>query len=225
MKILIGLQARSKSKRLPGKIYQKLGSKSILQMGYEACKLAEAQIIKNGIEAVTAILGPKGDQELEDYTTTNLMRAVFPSCDDHDLMSRYEIAADMLGCTHIIRLTSDCPFIEPNLVIIAAERLKEDDYVSNTGFRTYAEGLDVQAISLKAHRWLHKLEDLEHPYLNLDMNASLRAKFAEAGFRYGQIMNPEMSFLLKCLSVDTEEDLKRVREIHGHYEKKKSALV
>ena len=69
---------------------------------------------------------------------------------------------------HILRLTSDCPFIDPNTVdsIINVYQKGNYDYVSNVIHRSFPDGMDTEVFNFKslefANKNLHDMEDKEH---------------------------------------------------------------
>src|SRR4051812_40550322 len=108
MKVLIGIQARSASSRLPGKIYQTIGPKTLLQWVYEACREAERLARARQIECVTAVLGPDIDSALEDYCSSMSFELIQPPfAPENDLIHRYKAAAKVLDCNYVVRITSD----------------------------------------------------------------------------------------------------------------------
>lgn len=213
MKILIGIQARSNSKRFPGKIFEKLGDKSLLQWIYSAARnTKELHQRKHQDEVHVKILGPAHDPELSTHCGSYQMELVQPACDENDLAQRYFEASK--GYSHLVRLTADCPLHNPNVIHTAMVQLKNFDYVSNTIFRSYPEGLDVQCASVKAYEWIMEhSSDREHPFYEFDMNKKLRDQF-EKEFKINHLMNPDFAFLFKGLSIDTKEDLELLRKAY-----------
>lgn len=69
--------------------------------------------------------------------------------DEHDVLSRYALAAREAQADLIIRVTADCPLIDPTVVDRVVETLQSNadrfDYVSNVVSRTYPRGLDTEA--------------------------------------------------------------------------------
>ena len=74
---------------------------------------------------------------------------------EKDVLARFTGAAEAFGATAAIRLTGDCPFIDPS-VISQVVRLYKDtgcDYCSNVDPRTWPDGLDTELISIRALRY------------------------------------------------------------------------
>lgn len=135
---------------------------------------------------------------------------------EEDVLDRYYQAALTSKADAVVRITSDCPLIEP-LVIdrVVGEflsRAAEVDYVSNTLQRSFPRGLDVEAIAFGA---------LEKAWRE-DRNAAWREHVTPYIHR-----NPDRFRILNVASdtdysymrwtVDTPEDLAFVRKIYGHF--------
>jgi spore coat polysaccharide biosynthesis protein SpsF len=213
-KILMGIQARSHSTRLPGKIYETLLDRSILEWTYRAAMTASEHLTNFKIDSEVYILGPQKDVQLKEFCEKKLLKLKQPKCAENDLIERYSIAANDLGATHIVRVTADCPLIDPGVIADISKGLHEGlDYISNTIHRTFLEGLDCQGVSYNALIWVDANQKTrrEHPFIDLDFNLKVREDFETAGFRLEELRNPQFSFLQKAMSVDTAEDLNRVR--------------
>ena len=79
---------------------------------------------------------------------------------EHDVLSRYAEAADFYHADIVVRLTADCPLIDPKVidqVISTFIRLPGSRvYVSNTLERTYPRGMDTEVFSTELLQWAHK---------------------------------------------------------------------
>jgi spore coat polysaccharide biosynthesis protein SpsF len=75
------------------------------------------------------------------------------------VLSRYYEAALQVQADHIVRITSDCPLLDPQVVedIIAAHIQTGADYTSNTHKRTYPRGLDVEVFTMQALKESYEL--------------------------------------------------------------------
>ena len=72
-----------------------------------------------------------------------------------DVLERYRLAIDEHPCDGVVRITADCPLIDPAIVDLVVRRWRETgaDYASNViEPRTYPKGLDVEVISVEALR-------------------------------------------------------------------------
>jgi spore coat polysaccharide biosynthesis protein SpsF len=142
MKRIIIIQARMNSSRLPGKILKDLAGEPMLARQIarlRACRAAD------GI-AVATTAGP------DDAPVADLARRVDVPCfrgDEADVLGRICGAARMVGADVVVRLTADCPLIDPGVVDRVIRELTdhadECDYASNVLRRTFPRGLDAEA--------------------------------------------------------------------------------
>lgn len=211
-KILLTVQARSKSTRLPGKIFETIGEKPLLDWVHEAAK--DAQKILNGknLSNEVIILGPEGDTDLAQYCSRQGFKFFLPSCPEDDVLTRYLKAAEQYDASIIVRITADCWMANPEIIAEIAALCKQFDYVSNTVARSFMEGLDVQACTKKALRWFDKVqkEKREHPFYFFDRNEVMRELFEAEEMTYTLYMNPRCEWTIHT-SIDTKEDLERAR--------------
>ena len=68
----------------------------------------------------------------------------------NDVLDRYYQCARSRGAETIVRLTADCPLLDPEIVDLVITRFYENsvDYASNTLKRTYPDGLDVEVFTM-----------------------------------------------------------------------------
>lgn len=138
-------QARLTSTRLPGKVLKEIEGKSLLQVHAErvkASKLVSRHII--------AISDNKKDDELEQYCLQHGLEVMRGS--EHDVLSRFYGIATHYHATAVVRLTADCPLIDPALIdqTILLFNQSEVDYVTNCIPATYPDGMDVEVIRFNA---------------------------------------------------------------------------
>lgn len=195
----------------------------MLRWVYDAAVDASRELNAQKIETHVFVLGHPDDQELSHYCQQELMQSKFPLfTDEDDLVTRYLKASE--GFTHTIRLTADCWQLNPKLIIEIAQMLQKADYASNTIFRTFIEGLDIQGCSYKALKWFDKNQKVrrEHLFVEFDENAHIRVAF-EKDFKYLQLINPRNPAVIHA-SIDTEEDLNQAREIYDASQKARPDL-
>ena len=154
------IQARVTSSRLPGKILLPLAGAPLLQRMLERV----ARIKKLHAICLAIPKGAAHDPILDVAVPgTLLFRG-----DETDVLGRTYNAAKQAGADVIMRVTSDCPLIDPHIVsqIISTYKSNNFDYVSNSNIRTYPDGMDVAVFSKKNLQKLSKLTknkyDLEH---------------------------------------------------------------
>lgn len=205
MKVGAIIQARMSSTRLPGKILKKVLGKSLLE--YQIERIKRAKSIDQIIVATTI-------NECDNPIVGLCQQMEIPCCrgSEEDVLSRYYEAALEFHIDAIVRLTSDCPLIDPDVidkvVYYFLENAGRFDYVSNTLARTYPRGMDTEIMSLKALEaaYNHAAEsaDREHVTAYLYRNPerfrldSVRFQTDESRHRW---------------TVDTPEDFQLIQKI------------
>ncbi|MDM3872385.1 glycosyltransferase family protein [bacterium SCSIO 12696] len=170
MKVLAILQARMSSSRLPGKVLKCILGKPMLWHQIERIKRS-SQIDR--LIVATSIDG--SDDELERFCETHSIDCFRGSL--VDVLDRYYQAAQQYDPEHVVRLTGDCPLIDPELIDLTIERhIKEGaDYTSNSLTPTYPDGLDVEVVksSVLFEAWAssEKVSEREHVTLYIRNNA------------------------------------------------------
>lgn len=142
LKIIAILQSRMGSSRLPNKALLKLNGKpAILRM---TDRIKESKTIK---EIWLATGKAKINNKLESLFSNTKIK-VFRG-DDDDVLSRFIEISKISKADIIIRLTGDCPLVDPKIIDETVELLinKKADYASNILNRTYPDGLDVEVFT------------------------------------------------------------------------------
>ena len=140
------IQARRGSTRLPGKILLPLLGEPMLTLVVR--RVSRATTIDTTIVATT--------RRLEDDAIVDLGQRegwVVQRGSEDDLLDRYVEAARAHGAETVVRITSDCPLIDPAVIdrTVLAFRAGNVDYASNTlEPRTYPRGLDVEVVAMHA---------------------------------------------------------------------------
>ncbi|MDC0208128.1 glycosyltransferase family protein [Nitrosopumilus sp.] len=137
------IQARTNSKRLPKKILKILDDKKNV-LEYVINQVKNSTKIDKIVIATT--------EKIDDDIIMNISKS--NNCDyfrgsEKDVLDRYFNCAKKFNFDVIVRITSDCPLIDPEIIDKVLEKfLMEDyDYVTNTFPRTYPKGLDVEVFS------------------------------------------------------------------------------
>ena len=144
-KVIIIIQARVNSSRLPNKVLLKLnGIPSIIRM-INRVKLS------NLVDEIWVATGKsKINDKLEHILIDSSIKVM--RGDDLDVLSRYVNIAKNTKANIIARLTGDCPLIDPEIIDKTIKLLIDEkaDYASNIIKRTYPDGLDVEVFTSKA---------------------------------------------------------------------------
>lgn len=138
------IQARMTSTRLPGKVLKEILGRPML--GYQIERLRRVRTAPNIIVATTT---NDTDLPIVDFCKKNDLVCFRGS--EHDVLSRFLQAAKEHQVKNIIRITSDCPLIDPQILEQLIEAFgtgREFDYVSNTLERTFPRGMDAEIFSI-----------------------------------------------------------------------------
>ena len=142
MRIVAIIQARMGSTRLPGKILQPLAGKPVLQRVIERVRASDAFDEVVVATTVREIDDPAAEAAA-DFGAT-VVRG-----DENDVLSRYGLAAEASAADAIMRITADCPLIDPDVLGSMVDRFRagDADLLSNCVRRTYPRGLDAELFS------------------------------------------------------------------------------
>ncbi|HIK32263.1 MAG TPA: glycosyltransferase family protein [Oscillatoriales cyanobacterium M4454_W2019_049] len=145
MKIVIIVQARMTSTRLPGKVLKQVLGKPLLE--YQIERLHRVQLADEIVIATTTKATDDPIVELCDRLSIPYFRG-----SEEDVLARYHGAAKAHQADVIVRVTSDCPLIDPQAIDRVIQSYIDDryDYVSNCIERTYPRGMDTEVFSFKA---------------------------------------------------------------------------
>lgn len=144
MKTVIIVQARMTSTRLPGKVMKQVLGKPLLEYQIERLKR-----VKLADEIVIATTTNQTDKPIIDLCNTLSVDHFRGS--ENDVLARYYGAATAYHADVVVRVTSDCPLIDPQVInqVIAyyLQNQSDYDYVSNSLKRTYPRGMDTEVFS------------------------------------------------------------------------------
>lgn len=169
------VQARIASTRLPGKVLMPLAGRSVLAWVLERCRAI------SGIDGVCcAVPEGVGDDDVA-FEARRCGVPVYRGA-QHDVLYRYYRAASTFGFDAVMRVTSDCPLIDPWLCgqVLGIFAQANVDYASNNLPPSWPHGLDCEALSFdwlaRAVREAEAPEDREHvtPYVRRHPRARRR---------------------------------------------------
>ncbi|MEK9753127.1 MAG: glycosyltransferase family protein [Rhodospirillaceae bacterium] len=148
MKAAVIVQARMASTRLPGKVLMDLGGRSVLAHVLTRCKAIA------GADAVCCAVPKTPDCAPLIAAAEALGVHVFQG-DEDDVLARYHGAAKMLGTETILRVTSDCPLIDPAICARVLAEVTEGgtDFACINMPPSWPHGLDCEAVSFT---WLDR---------------------------------------------------------------------
>lgn len=145
MNVVAIIQARVGSKRLPGKMTTDISGKTLLEQ-----TLLRVQAIPSVENIVLATSSEVEDQPLIEIAKKLGIHAYAGS--NEDVLDRYYGAAHSVNADVTIRLTGDCPLLDPFVCEETLECFFDNtaDYVSNIRPPTYPDGLDVEIFTISA---------------------------------------------------------------------------
>jgi spore coat polysaccharide biosynthesis protein SpsF len=205
MKVVAIIQARVGSTRLPAKVLLDLAGESML-----ARVVARAR----RVQRIDEVLVATTDQAADDAIVAECRKYSVPVSrgDQNDVLDRYFRAAQLSKAEAVVRITSDCPLLDPGVTekTVAAFLDERPDYASNTLERTYPRGLDTEVISLAAlsRAWQVARQPYEREHVTPHI-----IEHPEA-FKHLSVTGEE-NFSQHRWTVDTPEDLRLVREIYS----------
>lgn len=206
MKVVAIVQARLGSLRLPNKVITPVSGIPMIEI-----LLARLSRSKR-LDRIVVATG----QDPKNRALVDTVRALGYACEEgseNDVLSRYATAAQRHNADVIVRITGDCPLVDPELVdaCIAGFQESGSDYYSNNLPPTFPDGLDVEVFTRSALEAADaeatSLSDREHvtPYLRNN------AKFAKSA-----MANPENLSAMRW-TVDEAADLHVVEKVFEHF--------
>jgi len=139
--ILAITQARTGSTRLPGKVLMKIGEKSLLEIHLQ--RVLRSKKITNLVVATTI---ETNDIEIVSIAKKMKLHSFRGSVED--VLDRFYKVALPYQPTWVVRITSDCPLIDPELIdeVIDFAISRDLDYCSNTLIENYPDGQDIEVM-------------------------------------------------------------------------------
>lgn len=208
MKVVVVTQARSGSKRLPNKVLLKIQGKTLLQIHVDRIK--QAQEVDSIFIATTL---EKADNVIEDLA--NDLGVKFYRGSENDVLDRFYQTVKSVKPYFVVRLTSDCPLIDPKLIdeIIVKAKALDLDYYSNGIEERYPDGQDVEVFKFSAleKAWCEATlaSDREHVTPYIRNNSSYKGGHLFNSANHGL----EDNYNHVRLTVDEPEDLQVIKQI------------
>lgn len=195
MKIIAITQARTGSTRFPNKIMNKIGDETLLNIHINRIK--KAKKINSIIIATTNKKNDDVIKQQADKLNVNCFRG-----DEDDVLDRFYQAAKIHNPDYIVRLTSDCPLIDPILIdeIIESAIISNFDYCSNTLIESYPDGQDIEVFTFNALKkaWKESVLKSEREHVT---------PFMKKNFKSINIHSNNMEFNKVRMTVDEPNDL------------------
>ena len=161
MRTVAVIQARMGSTRLPGKVLREIAGRPMV---YHVAERARRIPSVDMVVVATSTLDKEAP--LVEYLQEQDIPVVRGP--EQDVLARYVEAARAFAAERVVRITSDCPLLMPEVSerVIQAFDAESCDYASNTLARTYPRGLDTEVVSqellVKVHQQATDSADREH---------------------------------------------------------------
>ncbi len=229
------IQGRMSSSRLPGKILADIAGQPMLTRVFT--RTSRAQTLDEVIFATTT---DASDDPIAEYC--NFSGIPFTRGSQFDVLDRYYQTAKQAKADVVVRITADCPVIDPALIDDVVKTLlgesgngnweSEFDFVANRlpppWNRTYPIGLDVEACTFKVLKkaWKEAKEPQhrEHamPYFYegvqlTTINRQLQTGISPRRFKIA-LLHHTTDFGDYRWTVDTPEDLEFMRQVYSHFD-------
>lgn len=210
MKTVVITQARMTSTRLPGKVLLDVEGTPLLSHHLQRLKRCER--VDEIVVATTTNVTDDPIVALADDLAVRWFRG-----SEDDVLERYWGAATEAGADLVVRVTSDCPLIDPEVTDEVIARAETGwgavDYVSNIIRRTFPRGLDTEAFSFDVLGRIHEIasspESREHV-------THFLLQEARGSFVLDSVENQDGLHLERhSWTVDTERDLEFIRALFG----------
>ena len=210
MKIVAIVQARMGSTRFPGKVLKKIKNKPLIDYVIGRLKLSRS------IDQIIIATSIKSQDDLiVNYAKEKGIK--FFRGSEEDVLSRYYNAAKENNADVIVRITSDCPLIDPDIIddLIANHIKNKADYTANIIKRTYPRGFDVEVFSIKS--LIKSFDEADKKYYREHVTPYIREhpeKFKLYNIEAGnKLRRPEIR-----ITVDTIEDFNLIGKIYENFD-------
>lgn len=212
MKIVAIIQARMSSSRLPGKVLLDIAGQPMLAHVVERTRLA--QTIDQVVVATTT---DRSDDAIEVFCRERGVPYIRGNL--YDVLDRYYQAGQAFQAAVVVRITSDCPLIDPGVVDKTVTEFLQDgkaDFAANRlpppWGRTYPVGLDTEVCTFGGLELAWQEAQAQH------QREHVMPFFYEQPERFRILhVNHEVDYGALRWTVDTPEDLELVRQIFAHF--------
>ena len=206
MKIVAIIQARMGSTRLENKVMKPINSRPMIEL--LLMRLAKSKLIH---QIIVATSKDKKNLPLIDH----IERLGF-TCEqgsENDVLERYLQVAKNNQADVIVRITGDCPLVDPAIVDKCIEKFIQSDvdYCSNVNPPTFPDGLDVEVIKFSALKKASENTNNKHDREHVTPFIISSEKFSKSNLKNDQ----DLSNLR--WTVDNPEDFELVKNVFEHF--------
>jgi spore coat polysaccharide biosynthesis protein SpsF len=209
------------STRLPGKVLKEIEKETVLDIHFQ--RVGKAKLIDEII--LTTSINPENDPIAAAGEKSGIR--VYRGS-ENDVLDRYYRAAEMSDADVVVRVTSDCPLIDGEVIdkIVQAHLDHCKDFTSNIVTRTYPDGMDVEVFDFATLKraWVEAISvaDREHVTYYMWQNSDLLGKDLFSG--YNVIAENELNYSNIRLTLDYNSDFELLSELIRSLGTKKSWL-
>lgn len=205
-KVVAIVQARMGSSRLPGKVLQRVGEMSVIEL--LLARLSESKLIEQVVVAVP--------DDAQNHVLLDHVEQLGFNCEkgsESNVLARFHQAAKNHGADVVVRITGDCPLVDPCLVdeVIEGYFSSGTDYFSNINTPTYPDGLDVEVFSWNALNMAYLEADSLHDQEHVTPFIRESGFFSVGGLTFEEDLS-DMRWTL-----DEAEDLELIKLIFAHF--------
>lgn len=200
-------QARMGSSRLPGKVMMPLAGKTVLAHVIERCQAIA------GVDVVCcATTGAASDDPIVAEAERCGARVFRGS--ETDVLARYHGAAGMLGADIVMRVTSDCPLIDPDVCadVIRLRAARGADYAANNMPPSWPHGLDCEAFTADA--LARAAREAREPYEREHVTPWIRT---HPTIRRANLAGPGGTLIEHRWTLDFPEDMQFFQAVFAHF--------
>ncbi|MFF2178490.1 cytidylyltransferase domain-containing protein [Lysinibacillus sp. NPDC058147] len=207
MKIITIIQARIGSSRLPGKVLKPLNDSDVLSYVVKRCR----QI--NGVtEVIVATSNLPQDDAIAEWCETN--RVTYYRGSEQDVLDRYVQAAKPYSPDYVMRVTSDCPFVDYELANDLVTLIKEQQVDVIDIEIALPRGLAVEIISYDALYRIHEISTEERHREHVTYYAyEYMLEFTRATYTPKEAIQVPML----RITLDTDEDYSLCQAVAHHF--------
>jgi spore coat polysaccharide biosynthesis protein SpsF len=200
-RVVLITQARIGSSRLPAKVTKEIMGVSLMEI--QLLRVMRCQLVNQIVVAT-----PVGDEQRPIHEICNKLGVEYFEGSESNVLDRYYFAAKKYKAEFVVRITSDCPLIDPKLIdqIITKVIAENKDYGSNTLVETYPDGQDVEVFKFKvlenARKKVELNSDKEHvtPYIKRNCETNLGSSYSSTS-----VVN-DVDYSNTRMTVDEKQD-------------------
>lgn len=194
------------SSRLPGKVLREIKGKPLIEILFH--RLSRSK----NIDKIILAAPDTSENDALAKTVEKLGFDVFRGSED-DVLDRYYQAARKYQASTVVRVTGDCPLIDPLIIDTAIAKFGQEqvDYLNNVTPPSYPDGLDVEVFTYQALAKTWKEATSGHDREHMSLYIRNKDIFSKA------YLTNEEDYSSERLTVDEPEDLRVVYGVIDHF--------